>query len=53
MKKIHKKVAIVIPTHKTKHESDEELSLKCLDNKLGEIDKFIVCPDKADPQISF
>jgi len=52
MKKIHKKVAIVIPTHKTKHESDEELSLRCLDNKLGEIDKFIVCPDKADPRIS-
>ena len=40
MSEIYKKVAIVIPTHKAKLNSDEEISIKCLDRNLNNFDKF-------------
>ena len=49
MSEIYKKVAIVIPTHKAKLNSDEEISIKCLDRNLNNFDKYIVCPQKIDP----
>ena len=49
MSEIYKKVAIVIPTHKAKLNSDEEISVKCLDKNLNNFDKYLVCPQKIDP----
>ena len=51
MKEIHKKVAIVIPTHKSQPDNNEEISLRCLDNKLGDFNKYIICPENIEPKI--
>jgi hypothetical protein len=43
-----KKVAIVIPTHKTKLNSDDLISLKHLEKYLNKYDKYFVIPGKID-----
>ena len=46
----NKKVAIVIPTHKSKLNSDDLISLRHLKEHLNRFDKFFVIPEKVDPK---